>query len=85
MNNDSKPIDLELLKMLIHKGMEAMAVSGDKKKDNAVLVIGDTGVGKSTIMSYLAGDKLNVKYEGLKFVLDNANSSKIKIGHEKLS
>jgi hypothetical protein len=36
-------------------------------------------------MSYLAGDKINGKYEGLKFVLDNANSSKIKIGHEKLS
>lgn len=69
--------------MLIHNGLQAIPV--DKENDQAVLVIGDTGVGKSTIMSFLSGDNLQVKYEGLKPVLDNANSSKIKIGHEKFS
>jgi GTPase Era involved in 16S rRNA processing len=50
-----------------------------------VLVIGDTGVGKSTIMSFLSGSSLVVRYEGLKPTLDNASASKIKIGHEKYS
>jgi hypothetical protein len=44
-------------------------------------MIGDTGVGKSTIMSYLNGSKLVVKYDGLKPTLDNIGESKIKIGH----
>lgn len=48
-------------------------------------MIGDTGVGKSTIMSFLNGSKLVVKYDGLKPTLDNPNESKIKIGHEKYS
>lgn len=48
-------------------------------------MIGDTGVGKSTIMSYLSGSKLVVKYDGLKPTLDNPGESKIKIGHEKYS
>jgi len=46
-----------------------------------VLVIGDTGVGKSTIMSFLSGSNLVVRYEGLKPTLDNQGNSKIKIGH----
>ena len=50
-----------------------------------MLVIGDTGVGKSTIMSFLSGSNLVVRYEGLKPTLDNAGASKIKIGHEKYS
>ncbi len=50
-----------------------------------MLVIGDTGVGKSTIMSFLAGSNLVVRYEGLKPTLDNSGASKIKIGHEKYS
>ena len=48
-------------------------------------MIGDTGVGKSTIMSFLSGSKLVVKYDGLKPTLDNSGESKIKIGHEKYS
>lgn len=48
-------------------------------------MIGDTGVGKSTIMSFLNGSKLVVKYDGLKPTLDNPGQSKIKIGHEKYS
>ena len=32
----------------------------------AVLMIGDTGVGKSTIMSYLAQEDLKVEMRGLK-------------------
>ena len=48
-------------------------------------MIGDTGVGKSTIMSYLSGAQLVIKYKGLKPTLDNLNQSKIKIGHEKYS
>lgn len=84
MNNDSKPIDLNLLKTLIHKGTEAMD-SGQKAKDNAVLVIGDTGVGKSTIMSFLAGEQLKVVTDkNLHPVLDNSSSmkkSQIVIGH----
>lgn len=48
-------------------------------------MIGDTGVGKSTIMSYLNGTKLIVKYDGLKPTLDNHGESMIKIGHEKFS
>jgi len=44
-------------------------------------MIGDTGVGKSTIMSFLNGSKLVVKYDGLKPTLDNVGQSKIKIGH----
>jgi len=46
-----------------------------------VLVIGDTGVGKSTIMSFLSGNNLTVRYDGLKPTIDNDGASKIKIGH----
>lgn len=70
--------------MLIHNGLEAIPI--DRETNQAVIVIGDTGVGKSTIMSFLAGSNLVVRYDGLKPYLDNANNSnKIKIGHEKYS
>jgi energy-coupling factor transporter ATP-binding protein EcfA2 len=82
-NNDGKPINLPQLKQLIHSGLEAIPI--DKDNQEAIIVIGDTGVGKSTIMSFLAGAQLVVKYDGLKPYLDNSNSSKIKIGHEKYS
>ena len=36
-------------------------------------------------MSFMSGDRLSVKYEGLKPILDNQGASKIKIGHEKFS
>lgn len=81
--NESNPIDLPKLKALIHNGLEAIPV--DKENNQSVLVIGDTGVGKSTIMSFLSGNNLVVRYEGLKPTLDNSGTSKIKIGHEKYS
>lgn len=47
------------------------AIPVDKKHKNAVLVIGDTGVGKTTILSFLARRKLVVKVVGLNTVLDS--------------
>ena len=82
-NNQSHPIDLPRLKELIHNGLAAIPI--DNENQEAILVIGDTGVGKSTIMSFLAGAQLVVKYDGLKPYLDNSSNSKIKIGHEKYS
>ena len=68
MDKDSHPIDLPKLKALIHNGIEAIPI--DKENNEAVILIGDTGVGKSTIMSFINGSKLIVKYDGLKPVLD---------------
>ena len=48
-------------------------------------MIGDTGVGKSTIMSFLSGHELVVKFDGLKPTLDTVGQARIKIGHEKYS
>jgi GTPase Era involved in 16S rRNA processing len=48
-------------------------------------VVGDTGVGKSTILNYLAGNKLMVKSDGLKPKLITEGTSIIKIGHDKYS
>ena len=47
-------------------------------------MIGDTGVGKSTIMAFLSVAEMTVRYDGLKPVLDCPNHA-IKIGHEKYS
>ncbi len=69
MDKDSNPIDLNKLKFLIHNGVQAIPVDNVNKQ--AVIMIGDTGVGKSTIMSFLNGSKLVVKYDGLKPTLDN--------------
>jgi ABC-type phosphate/phosphonate transport system ATPase subunit len=80
---DSNPIDLPKLKKLIHNGMEAIPI--DKDNQQAVLVIGDTGVGKSTIMSFLNGSQLMVRFDGLKPTLDNVDNDSIKIGHAKYS
>lgn len=80
---DSNPIDLPKLKQLIHDGLQA--IPADKENTQAVLVIGDTGVGKSTIMSFLSGNNLTVRYDGLKPTIDNDGASKIKIGHQKYS
>ena len=48
-------------------------------------MIGDTGVGKSTIMSYLSEDDLKVEQRGLKACLVGSESNQIKIGHHKYS
>lgn len=44
-------------------------------------MVGDTGVGKSTIMNFIAGNKLVVKIEGLKPKLITDGPSVLKIGH----
>lgn len=56
----------------------------DPNCTEAIIVIGDTGVGKSTIMAFLSGAEMTVRYDGLKPVLDCPNHH-IKIGHEKYS
>jgi ABC-type nitrate/sulfonate/bicarbonate transport system ATPase subunit len=53
----------------------------DDDADEAIIVIGDTGVGKSTIMNFLAGTELHVECEGLKPTLICLGESQIKIGH----
>ena len=83
MNEETNPIDLNRLKELIHEGVQCIPI--DDENEEAVLVIGDTGVGKSTIMSFLSGCPLVVKFDGLKPTLDNVGEGKIKIGHEKYS
>ena len=57
----------------------------DPTADEAVIVIGDTGVGKSTILAFLSGAKLYVRYDGLKPTLDCPEGSNVKIGHNKYS
>lgn len=79
MDNEVNPIDLPKLKLLIREGIEAIPV--DKDNSQAIIVIGDTGVGKSTILSFLSGSDLIVRFDGLKPTLDNVNQSRIKIGH----
>lgn len=77
-------LDVPKIRSLIDAGFNALAAN--KKQQRAVLVIGDTGVGKSTILSYLAGNKLIVKHNGLNTVIDSIDSqNKLKIGHEKYS
>jgi hypothetical protein len=56
----------------------------DPNCNEAVIVIGDTGVGKSTILAFLAGGELTIRYDGLKPTLD-CSEDIIKIGHEKYS
>jgi len=50
------------------------ALKAPKGSRQAVLVIGDTGVGKSTIISLLAGLKLVVKHNGLNTIIDSVDS-----------
>lgn len=80
---ESAVIDLGRLKEMIKKGIDAIPT--DTTSESAVLMIGDTGVGKSTIMSYLSGAQLTVRLDGLKPSLDNKEGGLIKIGHQKFS
>lgn len=49
-------------------------------------MIGDTGVGKSTVISFLAKKKLVVKHNGLNTVIAlESHDDKLKIGHDKYS
>lgn len=80
---ENAPINLQRLKEMIKKGVEAIPI--DNTSESAVLMIGDTGVGKSTIMSFLSGAQLTVRLDGLKPSLDNREGGLIKIGHQKFS
>jgi ABC-type phosphate/phosphonate transport system ATPase subunit len=76
-------LDLLKLRTLFNTGMSSIPV--DKKYQSAVLVIGDTGVGKSTILSFLAGRKLSVRTQGVNTVFDCDEKDGLKIGHDKFS
>lgn len=56
------------------------SIPKDPNCNEAVIVIGDTGVGKSTILAFLSGAEMFVRYDGLKPILDCPNNL-IKIGH----
>ena len=77
------PINLAKLKQMIKDGISS--IPKDPNADEAIIVIGDTGVGKSTILAFLSGYDLFVRYDGLKPVLDCPNEKAIKIGHNKYS
>lgn len=76
------PLNLARLKEMIHNGISS--IPKDPNANEAIIVIGDTGVGKSTIMAFLSGAELTVRYDGLKPTLDCLNPV-VKIGHEKYS
>jgi ABC-type transport system involved in cytochrome bd biosynthesis fused ATPase/permease subunit len=46
-------LNLQKLQQLIKRGLSSIPIDDDA--DEAIIVIGDTGVGKSTIMNFLAG------------------------------
>lgn len=77
------PINLAKLRDMIKNGISR--IPKDPNADEAIIVIGDTGVGKSTILAFLSGAELYVRYENLKPTLDCPNNPHIKIGHEKYS
>lgn len=68
-NVTDNQINLYKLKTLIDSGIAS--IPSDKNHQNAVLVIGDTGVGKTTILSFLAKRKLFIKIHGLNTILDS--------------
>jgi len=73
------PLNLSKLKNMIHNGISR--IPKDPDANEAVIVIGDTGVGKSTILAFLSGAEMFVRYDGLKPTLDCPNNPYIKIGH----
>ncbi len=80
----STTLNVNKIKQLIDTGFNSLP--SNKKQQKAVLVIGDTGVGKSTILSLLAQKKLIVKHNGINTVIDSLDQDdKLKIGHDKFS
>lgn len=73
------PLNLAKLKDMIKNGISR--IPKDPNADEAIIVIGDTGVGKSTMLAFLSGADLYVRYENLKPILDCPNNPHIKIGH----
>lgn len=76
------PLNLLKLREMIKNGISR--IPKDPNCTEAIIVIGDTGVGKSTMMAFLSGAEMTVRYDGLKPILDCPNHY-IKIGHEKYS
>lgn len=83
MSYEDRPLNLGQLKSLIKLGVTEIPF--DYQNERAVLMIGDTGVGKSTIINFLSGDQLIIKYDGLRPTLDALGPGHAKIGHEKYS
>jgi putative ribosome biogenesis GTPase RsgA len=55
---ETLPIDMDILRNKILEGLTYIHKSINEKE--AVLFIGDTGVGKSTLLSYLIGEQLKI-------------------------
>ncbi|WP_009630070.1 GTPase [Synechocystis sp. PCC 7509] len=53
----------------------------EPKYKQLVFVVGNSGTGKSTLISYLAGDDLVAKTINGKLIIDNNTTSDIEIGH----
>lgn len=83
MDGEDKKLNLLKLKRLIDSGIDS--IPPDNKYNSAVLVIGDTGVGKTTILSFLAKRKLYIKIHGLNTILDSDDKDGLKIGHDRFS
>lgn len=83
MSTPEKPIDVRKIREFIKSGLQALPP--DKYHEEAVIVLGDTGVGKSTLLTLLSGAKMFVKYDGIKVSLHSENSGNSKIGHTKFS
>lgn len=83
MDGEDKKLNLLKLKRLIDSGIDS--IPHDNKYNSAVLVIGDTGVGKTTILSFLAKRKLFIKIHGLNTILDSDDRDGLKIGHDRFS
>jgi hypothetical protein len=62
------PLNLLKLREMIKNGISR--IPKDPTCTEAIIVIGDTGVGKSTIMAFLSGAEMTVRYDGLKPILD---------------
>lgn len=82
-NQEDPKLNLSKLKHLIDSGITS--IPNDKQHNSAVLVIGDTGVGKTTILSFLAKRKLYIKTHGLNTILDSDEKDGLKIGHDRFS
>ncbi len=82
MDNNPNPLNLKKIKELIQTGISR--IPKDPNCNEAVIVIGDTGVGKSTMLSFLAGAELFVRYDKLKPYLDCPENI-VKIGHGMLA
>ena len=78
-----QPLDFKYLQEILISGIKEMQLNANL--GDAVFFMGDTGVGKSTLMTYTLGEKLTISQIGLKPNLSGPLNSKIKIGHEKYS